>query len=52
MLWSSLPTLKAITARTFRVIPCLVTHFSATSASHIDNVRNRTFRKNGKMNAP
>ena len=26
-----------------------VTHFSATSASHIANVRNRTLRKNGMM---
>ena len=49
MLSLSLPTLKAMTARTFKVIPCWVTHFSSTSASHIAKVRNRTLRKNGMM---
>jgi len=52
MLSLSLPTLKAMTARTFKVIPCWVTHLSSTSASHIAKVRNRTFRKNGMMKAP
>ena len=36
---SSLPTLNAITERTFSVIPCFVTHCSATSASCMDKVR-------------
>ena len=52
MLSSSLPTLNAITERTLRVMPCLVTHCSATSASFMARVRYRTFRKKGAMNAP
>lgn len=52
MLSVSLPTLKAMTARTLSVMPCWVTHFSATSASHIASVRKRALRKNGMMNAP
>lgn len=52
MLSVSLPTLKAITARTLRVIPCWVTHFSATSDSHMARVRKRALRKNGSTNAP
>src|SRR5215813_3658969 len=52
MLSSSLPTLNAITARTFSEIPCLVTHVSATSASFIDRVRKLVLRKNGSTNAP
>ena len=36
---SSLPTLNAITARTFSEMPCLVTQVSATSASCRDRVR-------------
>ena len=36
---SSLPTLNAITARTFSEMPCLVTHCSATSASRRDRER-------------
>jgi len=33
------PTLNAITERTLRVMPCLVTHCSATSASFMARVR-------------
>jgi len=49
---SSLPTLNAMTARTFSAMPCRVTHVSATSASHIDSVRKPTLRKNGRTKAP
>ena len=52
MLSSSLPTLNAMTARTFSAMPCLVTQVSATSASHMASVRKRALRKNGMTNAP
>ena len=52
MLSGSLPTLNAITARTLRVMPCWVTHFSATSDSHMASVRNAALRKNGMTKAP
>ena len=52
MLSSSLPTLNAMTARTFREIPCRVTQVSETSASVMDSVRNFTLRTNGGMKAP
>ena len=52
MLSSSLPTLNAITALTSSVIPCLVTHCSATSASRIASVRNDAWRVKGIANAP
>jgi hypothetical protein len=39
MLSSSLPTLNAMTDRTFSEMPCRVTQVSATSASHIARVR-------------
>ncbi len=49
---SSLPTLNAITARTFSAMPCLVTHCSATSASCMDRVRYRVLRNTGGTKAP
>ncbi len=49
---SSLPTLNAITERTFSEMPCLVTQVSATSASCMDRVRYRTLRKTGVTKAP
>ena len=52
MLSSSLPTLNAITERTFSEMPCLVTQVSATSASHMASVRNLVFRTNGTIKAP
>ncbi len=52
MLSSSLPTLNAMTARTFSEMPCLVTQVSATSASLIDSVRKRALRKTGITNVP
>ena len=39
MLSSSLPTLNAMTDRTFSEMPCRVTQVSATSDSHIARVR-------------
>jgi hypothetical protein len=44
--------LNAITARAWSAITCLVTHYSATSASRIASVKNLTCRKNGITNAP
>src|SRR5690349_10821619 len=52
MLSSSLPTLNAITARTFTEMPCLVTQVSATSASCMDRVRYRALRKKGMTKVP
>ena len=52
MLSSSLPTLKAMTARTFSAMPCRVTQASATSASHMARVRKRALRKKGSTNVP
>ncbi len=52
MLSPSLPTLNAITARTFSEMPCLVTQVSETSDSHMDNVRKRALRTNGSTNVP
>ena len=52
MLSVSLPTLNAITARTVTEMPCLVTQVSATSASSIARVKNRTLRKTGSTNPP
>ena len=48
----SLPTLNAITERTFSEMPCLVTQVSATSASCMDRVRYRTLRNTGVTKAP
>ena len=52
MLSASLPTLNAITARTFNAMACFVTHTSVTSASRMASVRNRTLRNAGSTNAP
>jgi hypothetical protein len=49
---ASLPTLNAITARTFSAMPWWVTHCSATSASCMDSVRYRTLRNTGVTKAP
>ncbi len=52
MLSVSLPTLKAMTARTVRLMPCRVTHCSDTSASSMARVRKRTLRNSGTTKAP
>ena len=52
MLSLSLPTLKAMTARTLRAMPWWVTQVSSTSASHMASVRKRTLRKNGTTKVP
>src|SRR3954447_20433982 len=48
----SLPTLKAMTARTVSAMPCWVTHSSVTAASRIARVRNDVLRRIGSTHAP
>src|SRR3954447_25979864 len=48
----SLPTLKAMTARTVSAMPCWVTHSSVTAASRIARVRNDVLRRTGSTQAP